>query len=327
MAATKSSPPPDLAERVGDFLAARLPPGRRLCVGLSGGCDSLVLLHLAAACWPREALSAVHVHHGLSPHADAWAEHCAACCAELAIPLTLTRVAVSPAGEGLEAAARHARYRAFAEALAEHDADALLLAQHRGDQAETLLFNLLRGSGLTGLAGIPAERALAGRRLLRPLLGCSRAEIEAWGREHGLVWVEDESNADTAFSRNFLRHEVMPRLAARFPAAEPSLARAAAHLAEAAALLDELAELDWQRVADGDAACWSALRALPLPRLKNLLRYRLRRLGWQPPAAERLEEFARQLQTAAPDRHPELVLPAGTLRAGRGRLRWIPAAD
>ena len=332
MAATRNSPPPDLARRVGDFLADRLagqsaaqagPP--RLCVGLSGGCDSTVLLHLLAALRPRYALCAVHVHHGLSPNADAWAEHCTALCAELAIPLQVSRVAVAPHGEGLEAAARNARYQAFATALDAFAADALLLGQHRGDQAETLLFNLLRGSGVTGLGAIPAERMFHARPLWRPLLTTPRAEIEAWARAHRLRWIEDESNADTAFSRNHLRHELLPLLASRFPAAEAALARSAAHCAEAGELLDQLAELDWAAVADGDSARWPALRQLPLARLKNLLRYRLRQLGWQPPSSERLEEFARQLQQAAPDRHPELSLPAGRMRAGRGRLRWLAA--
>ncbi|MCK6413207.1 MAG: tRNA lysidine(34) synthetase TilS [Azonexus sp.] len=330
MAATRNSPPPDLARRVGEFLETRLAAGAgalpavpRLCVGLSGGCDSSVLLHLVAALRPRYDICAVHVHHGLSPNADTWAGHCAALCTGLAIPLRLARVGIAPQGEGLEAAARNARYQAFAAALDAFAADVLLLGQHRGDQAETLLFNLLRGSGITGLGAIPAERTFHSRPLWRPLLATTRAEIEAWARAHALVWIDDESNADTALTRNHLRHDLLPLLAARFPAAEAALARSAAHCAEAGELLDQLAELDWTAVADGDSARWPALRQLPPARLKNLLRYRLRHLGWQPPSSERLEEFTRQLQQAAPDRHPELQLPAGRIRAGQGRVRWL----
>jgi tRNA(Ile)-lysidine synthase len=171
---------------------------------------------------------------------------------------------------------------------------------------------------------MPVERRFGGLRLLRPLLDISRAEIESYASAEGLAWVDDESNTDTSLTRNFLRHEALTAISQRFPAAEASLAQAASHFAEAASLLDELAVLDWLGVGDGDAARMSALRQLSLPRLKNLLRHRLRCLGWQVPVATRLEEFARQLHSAAPDRHPELVLPNGKMRVARGLLNWLP---
>lgn len=320
MAATRNSRSPDLLARVGDFLAARIAPAERLCVALSGGCDSVTLLHLASRLGLGERLSALHVHHGLSPNADAWAAFCESYCAALGVPLTIRRVVVSDdTGSGLEAAARHARYVAFAES----PADCLLLAQHRGDQAETLLFNLLRGSGVTGAAGIPLERRLGRQRLLRPLLAIPRTEIEAYARGESLAWVDDESNADLGFSRNYLRHQALVALGERFPGAEAALAQAAANFAEAQGLLDELAAQDWRAAADGEAACLGELRQLSLPRLKNLLRYRLRMLGWQVPVAARLNEFARQLLVAGPDRHPELLLPAGRMICGQGCLRWL----
>lgn len=320
MAASRNKPSIDaLPGRVGDFLAARLAPAERLGVGLSGGCDSVVLLHVLRRLGLGERLTAIHVHHGLSPHAESWAVFCAEYCARLDVPLKIARVEVDQqSGLGLEAAARAARYAALAECAAE----ALILAQHQGDQAETLLFNLLRGAGVAGAAGIPEERPLAGKRLLRPLLACSRSELEAYATRHGLAWVEDESNADTRYSRNFLRHEVLPVLSRRFPAAERSLALAAQHFGEADELLAELAAADWQAVCagSGDAPRLRLLRTLSLVRLKNLLRYRLRQLGWRAPGAARLEEFARQLLSAAPDRHPELVLPDGSLRITGGCL-------
>lgn len=320
MAATRNSRSIDLVERVGAVLAARLTTDEPICLGLSGGCDSVVLLHLLCRLGEAGRLTAVHVHHGLSPNADVWANFCSETCAALGVPLLIQRVAVDPAsGLGLEAAARQARYAAFAE-VAE---GCLLLAQHRGDQAETLLLNLLRGAGVTGAAAMPAERRQGRLRLLRPLLDASRGEIEAWALANGLDWIDDESNADPRFSRNFIRHQVLTAVAGRFPGAEASLAQAAANFAEAALLLDDLAELDWQRVADGEAARLVELRQLSAVRLKNLLRYRLRRLGWRVPVANRLDEFVRQLLVAAPDRHPELVLPDGTMRAGRGRLDWL----
>lgn len=320
MAASRNRLSTDLGKRVGAFLAARLAPHERLCVALSGGCDSVVLTHVLSRLGLAGRLSAVHVHHGLSPNADAWADFCTRYCRDLRIPLRVCRVTVgSGGGEGLEAAARRARYAAFADSAA----DCLLLAQHRGDQAETLLHNLLRGTGVTGAAAMPVERRFGGLRLIRPLLDVARAEIESYARLHALEWVEDESNGDLALTRNFLRHQALGLLSERFPAAESALAQAAANFAEAAALLDEFAELDWVQASAGDAARLVVLRQLSTPRLKNLLRHRLRQLGWRVPVAARLDEFARQLQAAGPDRHPELVLLEGTMRAGRGLLRWL----
>ena len=320
MAVTRNSLPADLPVRVGAFLAARLHATERLCVGLSGGCDSVVLLHVLSRLGYAGRLTAIHVHHGLSSNADAWESFCRSYCCDLAVPLTVRQVTVDRQnGLGLEAAARQARYAAFAEC----SADCLVLAQHRGDQAETILFNLLRGTGVTGAAAMPAERRWAGLRLLRPLLDMSRGEIEAYARANNLSWVNDESNADTALTRNFIRHEVLAALNQRFPAAEAALAQAAANFSEASGLLDELAGLDWRLAAEGEAARLSELRKLSLPRLKNLLRYRLRQLGWRVPVATRLDEFARQVQTAGPDRHPELCLPEGQMRCGRGLLHWL----
>lgn len=320
MAASRNRLSADLSERVGAFLSARLAPDERLCVALSGGCDSVVLTHLLSRLGLAGRLSAIHVHHGLSPNADAWADFNTRYCRDLGIPLTIRHVAVElNSGLGLEAAARQARYAAFAESAAE----CLLLAQHRGDQAETVLFNLLRGTGVTGAAAMPVERSLGAQRLLRPLLDISRNEIEAYAQANGLSWVSDESNADIALTRNYLRHEALIGLSKRFPAAEASLAQAAANFAEAAGLLDELAEQDWVLARAGEAARLAVLRQMSETRLKNLLRYRLRQLGWRVPVASRLDEFARQLRSAAPDRHPELVLPDGKMQSGRGHLRWL----
>lgn len=320
MAATRNSPPNSLPERVAAFVAARTTPDERLCVGLSGGCDSVVLLRVLAGFGFGDRLRAVHVHHGLSANADRWAGFCADYCRRLEVGLVIEQVTIDrSSSQGLEEAARAARYEVFARCAG----DVLLLGHHRGDQAETLLFNLLRGAGVAGAAAIPVERRHQHLRLLRPLLDVPRDEIEAYARYHRLDWVEDESNCDTGLTRNFLRHEVLTVLAGRFPAAERNLAQAAGRFAEADALLGELAALDWQAAADGDALKLAALRELSLPRLKNLLRYRLRQLGWHAPAAARLDEFARQLKTAGMDRHPALDLAEGSMVAGRGLLRWV----
>ncbi len=289
-------------------------------MGLSGGCDSVVLLHVLAVHGPREQLRAVHVHHGLSANADRWADFCTDYCRGLGIDLLVERVEVDRhSGRGLEAAAREARYRVFSWSAGE----LLLLGHHQGDQAETLLFNLLRGAGVAGASGIPLERREQRLRILRPLLDVSRDEIETYARDHRLDWVDDESNCDTGLSRNFLRHQVLTVLAGRFPAAERNLAQAAGRFAETDALLGELALIDWRAAADGDALKLAKLRELSVPRLKNLLRYRLRQLGWHAPAAVRLDEFSRQLLTAGADRHPALDLAEGRMVAGGGVLRWV----
>lgn len=312
----------DLIDQVGEFLAARLVPTGDLCLGLSGGCDSVVLLHVLSRLGFGDRLSAIHVHHGLSPNADRWADFCRDYCIRLSISLAVVRVDVDrETGLGLEAAAREARYEAFAACSAEN----IVLAHHQGDQAETVLFNLLRGTGVAGAAGIPAERRLGTKRLLRPLLAVDRLALEAYANAHDLIWVDDESNADLRYSRNYLRHELLPVLTQRFPAAGCALAQAASNFAEADALLTELAAADWlmARTDDGSSASLPVLRCLSLPRLKNLLRYRLRTLGWRAPAASRLDEFARQVLSAGPDRHPSLDLAEGCMRIARRELHWL----
>lgn len=319
MGASKSYRPIDLIAHLQDFFAARPPAAGALCVALSGGRDSVVLLHALSRLALPNPLLALHVHHGLSPQADAWAAHCALLCRNLGVPLQVERVEVELAsGSGLEAAARTARYRAFAACAAE----TLLLAHHAGDQAETVLFRLVRGSGVTGAAAMLPERRWGRQRLLRPLLAVTPEELATYAQAHSLSWVEDESNADRALSRNFLRHEILPRLGARFPGTQHALVQAAAHFAEADDLLSELATGDWQSCARGDGLDLARLRALSPARIRNLLRWRLRQMGWHAPATARLNEFVRQLQTAAPDRHPSLILAQGELRVGRGVLRW-----
>lgn len=294
---------------VGACLKDHVAPGQRLALGLSGGLDSVVLLHLLLAIREEIGISvaAVHVHHDLSPNADAWQAFCERLCREWSVPLRVARVQVDhDSGEGLECAARRARYDAFkAEA-----ADWIALAQHRDDQAETLLFNLLRGAGVRGAAAMPVAR----ENILRPLLKLGRSEIEAYGRHHGLRWIEDESNSDRRYSRNFLRHEILPRLALRFPAAKASLAAAAGRFAEAQALLDDLALLDLGQAPARFPLPLARLQALSEARARNLLRLLLARHGVQVPSEERLFEATRQLLTAAPDRHPSIAFGDYLLR-------------
>jgi tRNA(Ile)-lysidine synthase len=320
MAASRNKLSNELLSRVGDFVAARTAADQPLALGLSGGCDSVVLLHLLASLGLGQRLSAIHVHHGLSPNADTWADFCTELCARLDISLDVQTVTVDlKSGQGIEAAARQARYTAFAKCAAQ----TILLAHHQGDQAETLLFNLLRGAGVAGASGMADERSHGDLRILRPLLNVPRSSLESYAVANQLSWIEDESNADTKFTRNFLRHDVLTVIGQRFPAAEQSLAQAAGNFSEAAVLLDVLAEADWQMVRDGEMLNLRRLRPLGAARIKNLLRYRLRQMAWQTPVAARLDEFVRQLLSAAPDRHPELKLDKGLMRIAKGQLSWI----
>jgi tRNA(Ile)-lysidine synthase len=205
---------------------------RKVAVGLSGGVDSVVLLHQLR----DRGVAAVHVHHGLSPNADAWAEFCRKLCKRLAVPLAVVKVKVQKRGKGLEAAAREARYGAFRKAKA----DVIALAHNLDDQAETVLMNLLRGAGMRGASGMAEQSRLGAKTLWRPLLSISRKEILAYARQHGLEWIEDESNADQALTRNFVRRSVAPLLEQKFPQWKQSLARAARHFAKKGAGREEL---------------------------------------------------------------------------------------
>jgi tRNA(Ile)-lysidine synthase len=200
--------------------------GKRIVVGLSGGVDSVVLLHALAQHAP---VAAVHIHHGLSPNADRWARFCRKFCKRLGLPLTVRRVRVAKKGEGLEAAARAARY----QALRKLPFDVLAVAHQLDDQAETVLMSLLRGAGPRGASGMRARATFDGRVLVRPLLEVPRESIVAYARAHGLEWIEDESNASDAFARNFIRLRIAPLLAARYPRWREALARAARHFAHA----------------------------------------------------------------------------------------------
>jgi tRNA(Ile)-lysidine synthase len=282
-----------------------------MAVGLSGGIDSVALLHAVKPL--ARLVIAVHVHHGLSHQADHWADFCVGLCDRWRMPIMVHRVQVERGSpDGLEAAARRARHAVFASV----EADRILLAHHRGDQAETLLFNLLRGCGMRG-AGAMRE---ASGRLLRPLLAVSRADIVEYARAHELDWVEDESNQDSRYSRNFLRHGILPALRQRFPATEERLSAAAARFAEAADLLDELALQDLDKLPPRFPVPLGLLTALSEPRARNVLRLLLGCHGVAIPSEERLVEALRQLRTAGPDRHPAIRFGPARLRREHGRV-------
>lgn len=278
-------------------LAAGLPPGAAVCVGFSGGVDSVVLLDRLATEGGRH-LSAVHVHHGLSPNADAWAQFCARFCSKRGIPFAIEKVSVDHRSLlGVEGAARLARYAVYAK----RSEPFVALAHHLDDQAETVLLQLLRGTGIKGVAAMPALRALPGSkvRLFRPLLEFPRAMLLEHARSRGLEWIEDESNASVAFDRNYLRHEVAPLLDARFPGWREALARFSRHAAAADALLDEVAQQD----GSPDIASQSMFIHRPMDndRRANVLRSFLARNYVPMPSDAKLAEMARQVYDARDD--------------------------
>ena len=325
MASIGNSNSSSLRDGVAAALRSVVYPRARLVVGLSGGADSVALLAILADLKRAMgySLRAVHVHHGISPNASAWAQFCVELCDGLGVPLHVERVSVDEYRQlGVEGAARHVRYAVYAR----EDADFVVLAHHRDDQAETLLLQLLRGAGPLGMAGMPAVRALTGSkaRILRPLLGFARTDIRAWARERGLRWIDDESNDDASRQRNFVRHRLLPLVEERFPAARATLARAAMHQAESGALTEQLARMDRDELAspgeENDVGV-AQLRQLGAIRAKNVLRSLLRTRSIRAPTSAQLDELWRQLVDARADRAVMLRVEGWELRCYRGRIR------
>ncbi|HEY8857765.1 MAG TPA: tRNA lysidine(34) synthetase TilS [Rugosibacter sp.] len=278
--------------------------GQALTVAYSGGLDSTVLLCALKSIAPvlDLHLTAVHVHHGLSKNADDWSDHCAQACARLGIDLSIINVCVKPQlGEGIEAAARKIRL----DALLAHSSGWVCMAHHADDQAETVLHNLLRGSGLRGAGGIPVLRG----RVLRPFLELPKKFLLVYAAEHQLKWVEDESNEDRYYTRNYLRHEVVPLLEVRFPKAVEQLSIAARRFSDAQVLLDDLALLDLKKDQFLFPLEINLLRELSEARARNLMRSLLSGNNVQLPDERRLNEFVRQVRTASNDRHPSIEMP------------------
>ncbi|MCY0387962.1 tRNA lysidine(34) synthetase TilS [Robbsia sp. Bb-Pol-6] len=329
----------DAVERALVAALARVAHRGPVALALSGGLDSMVLLDALARLGARFSPSipslslapddstappalawslsclAIHVHHGLSPSADAWLRHCEAACAARGVPFLYERVALgNGAGQGIEAAARRARYAVLERLARARGAGALLLAQHADDQAETVLLQMLRGTGLPGLSAMPGERALGTAQaplpLLRPFLDLRRDDLEAYAAARALTWVEDASNRDPRYRRNALRHQVFPAIAAHFPDYRRTLARTARHAAAAQALCDELARDDLLACAAPPGAiaagalpiapvlARAALRGLSERRLANLLRFWMRGAALPAASEARLGEMIRQLRAA-----------------------------
>jgi tRNA(Ile)-lysidine synthase len=266
----------------------------------------------------------LHVHHGISRNADAWAKFCADLCGSLQIPLRVEHVDIAPLrSHGIEAAARKLRHAA----LYRQPCDFVALAHHADDQAETLLLQLLRGAGVRGASAMPMlARHDGSPGLLRPLLHCSRREILGYAAAHGLQWIEDESNSNDSYPRNYLRHRVMPLLDSHFPAYRDTLGRSAQHFAEANDLLDELANQDAGQAMEGNAMKLAVLRELSPARARNLLRYFLHVQGATMPQSAHLEEMLRQLCDAREDAAVNMRCGDYQVRRYRNKVYLLPVA-
>ena len=300
-----------------------LPSADRAYVALSGGLDSCVLLHLLVSIkqvlpW---SLQVIHVNHGLQEEADRWQEFCEALCTQYQVPVQTVRLGLRPKpGESLEAVAREARYKAIAGVM--ETGDLVFTAQHQDDQAETLLLQLLRGSGPAGIAGMPVVSRFHPGWLARPLLDYSRGSLEAYAEQHQLQWLEDPSNRDLRYDRNYIRHEVMPLLRSRWPSAPVTLSRAAKFSGELQSLAKEEAQSDLESVILPDRSGLSiqALRCLSSVRLRNLLRYWFNQQGAPTPHSKKLMRIELEVVNGRPDANPQVVWGKWQVQRYRDRL-------
>jgi len=307
----------DLLERLQALTAAYSPS--RWIVAFSGGIDSTVLLHALATSDSEIPLLAMHIDHGMQTDSGSWDSHCESIADALNVDYQSRKVIVSDTSEnGPEAAARQARYAALLSVV--QDGDCLLSGHHENDQAETLLLNLMRGSGPAGLAGIGARQAFGRGLLLRPLLGIPLQDITGYANHHNLSWIDDPSNADTRFDRNFLRSEIVPSLAARWPAVSNRLRRSAELVGEASELLNDLAEIDLAACGSRDRLDIVAVTGLSHARQRNLLRRAVRLCGLPPPPATRLYQIINELIPAREDAQPLVAWPGVEVRRYRGQL-------
>ncbi|EME8861486.1 tRNA lysidine(34) synthetase TilS [Enterobacter mori] len=306
-------------------IAQAVSPYRQLLVGFSGGLDSTVLLHRLKL-WRDQVsdvqLRAIHIHHGLSPHADAWVAHCEALCEAWSIPLRVERVILHEEGLGIEAQARKARYAAFALAL--RPGEALVTAQHLDDQCETFLLALKRGSGPAGLSAMPERARFAGTELIRPLLGETRASLESWAHEYQLSWIEDESNQDDSYDRNFLRLRVIPLLTERWEHFAEATARSATLCAEQESLLDELLSDELAELISSEGALAIApLEAMSAVRRAAVLRRWLASHHAVMPSRAMLSRIWDEVAKAREDATPSVILNGFEVRRYQGKLWWV----
>jgi tRNA(Ile)-lysidine synthase len=330
---TAGALPEIVARALDGVLSAGGAPLARIAIAYSGGLDSSALLHLARdyAVSRGSTLYAFHIHHGLSPNADAWLAHCQAVCEQGGVTFAARRVVLQKKEKtGTEEAARKSRYAALGALCREHGVSVLLTAHHQDDQAETVLLQLLRGSGTAGLSGMDGANAAPGLLgnpdlvMARPLLSVSRRQLAEHVAAHGIAHIDDESNDDPRFARNALRHHVMPALAQAFPGFEQRFARSAQHAQSAQRLLTELAQQDLAACLDGDCLDVARLRLLSVDRNVNLLRHWFGTRGIRMPSTAWLAQMLDQLFEARADAQLLVTHPDCHVRRYRDRLYLTP---
>jgi len=297
-------------------------------VAYSGGLDSQVLLNIARKAISPSQLQAIHINHGLSPQAETWQEHCRLYCEHLNIEFQCRKVEIDNSDSNLELQARQARYAVFESLIQENDY--ILMAHHQDDQMETILYRLLRGSGPKGLAGIPAQRKIGNGALLRPLLKYSKEALIEYADQSGLNWIEDESNKDINFDRNFLRQNIIPSIKSRWPSAGKSMQRSAELLFESERLLQDLAKIDVGEFIEEKKPSLpiDIMKGEDNSRQRNLLRYWFQDLAElydiPMPGFEELRRIVEEVIPAAEDAQPLIFWKhAGTdmqLRRFAGKL-------
>jgi len=289
----------------------------RFIIAYSGGLDSHVLLHLMHAC--QFNCRAVYIDHGLQVASKGWADHCSAVCDQLTIPFQSILVNAHPdKGESPEASARTARYQALAEQM--QPGDILLTAQHLQDQSETLLLQMLRTSGPAGLAAMPVSKPFAAGMHIRPLLNIDGTELVFYAEQQQLKWVEDPTNTDQRYDRNFFRQSIFPLLKKRWPSINQTLANVSRLQAEANELMNDMAAVDAEVAIDGNTLIISALLKLSSTRQRNLVRFWLQQCGLDAPTAKRLKEILGSMITAAADKMPVVDWADTEVRRFQGRL-------
>lgn len=297
-------------------------------IAYSGGVDSCVLLNVLAQLrqeFPEIKLKAIHIHHGLFKEADQWAEHCQKICAELKVDLQIIKVEVKRSkGISIEEAARSARFSALAKILQENDV--LITAHHADDQAETCLLQFLRGAGIKGLASMPSIISFAKGFLARPFLKISRADILNCAKKNNLSWIEDKSNHDLNFTRNFLRFKIMPEFKKRWPNVNKTISRAANNCAEANELLKDLAVQDMRKLQGSitNTLSIARLQKLSLPRQKNVLRQWIQTQGFRLPSAIKLQHIITDVINARIDAAPCVAWGKIEIRRFKDELYVLP---
>ena len=295
----------------------------QILVGLSGGMDSMLLLKLLAERIDPELICAVHINHGLSPNADLWQATASEFCAALGVDFYSRSVQVKSTGLGIEAAARQQRYKVFEDLL--KPGGLLFLAHHADDQAETLLYRLFRGSGPKGLAAMANYRSIGSGVLIRPLLTFNKSQLNDCATELGLHWIEDESNQDNSFDRNYLRNKVLPEVGHRWPDYSQSLQRTAQLCAESEQLVEDLAKedllhLDVRQERAGWSINISSLSLLSPPRQRNILRHWPGLNEMPMPGSKIINQIMDTVIAARDDATPKVVWQSMQWARFQGRL-------